>query len=44
MNEWWRAQKHWPLPVWIVLGILIVLLLLALYGYWSGAWEVPDAT
>lgn len=38
------TKPYWPLPIWITLAILIGLLALALYGYLSGAWDVPAET
>jgi hypothetical protein len=37
----WRNQYNlsWPMPVKIFVGIIVVLILLAAYGYFSGAWE-----
>jgi hypothetical protein len=45
MNNWRTHRWPWPLPVAAFLFIVGALILLALYGWWTGAWEVaPGAS
>lgn len=36
--NWQDYRWPWPLPVSIFIVIMGVLILLALYGWWTGAW------
>jgi hypothetical protein len=39
-----RESQHEGRFIWIMATIIAVIVMVALYGYFTGAWEAPTAT